>query len=102
MAMQTRLTADEIGDRGEAIYEDQLRAQLEPSNIGRSLSIDIDSGEYEMGDDRLENVRRLRHRLPDAVIYTLKIGYPAVAVIGGRLRPNSEMSEPSNDQLRRG
>jgi hypothetical protein len=98
MATQTELTADEIGDRGETIYEERLRAQLEPGNVGRFLSIDIDSGEYEMGDNRLENVHRLRGRLPNAVVYTLKIGYPAVAVIGDRLRPNSETARMKKPQ----
>ena len=84
------LTADEVVDRGEAIYEQTLRSQVETGNIGRYIAIDIATGQYEIGDEHLPTVKLLRARLPqDALVCTLRVGYPAVAVIGGRLRPNS-------------
>jgi hypothetical protein len=87
MATRTELTAEEIGRRGKAIYEERLREQVEPGNVGRYLSLDIDSGEYEIGDDRLETLDRLSTRLPNAEIYTVLIGYPAAGAIGTGLRP---------------
>jgi hypothetical protein len=86
-----RLSADEIVGRGEEIYEKTLRQRYEPGNIGKFISIDITSHDYEIGDDHMETVNRLRSRVPsEAMVCTLKIGYPAVAVIGGSLRPNAE------------
>ncbi len=88
METKTRLTADEIGARGEEIYDRTLRDKVEAGNIGKLLALDIHTGEYEIGTDHLETVHRLRDRLPQAEAYLIKIGYPATAVIGGRLLPN--------------
>lgn len=88
MDTKTRLTADEIGARGEEIYARTLRDKVEAGNIGKLLAIDVHTGEYEIGTEHLETVHRLRERQPDAEVYLIKVGYPATAVIGGRLLPN--------------
>jgi hypothetical protein len=87
-AQAPHLSADEVGDRGERIYETALREKVEPGNTGKFIAIDIHSGEYEIGPDHRETVNRLHERVSDAEVYTIKIGYPATAVTGGRLRPN--------------
>jgi hypothetical protein len=86
---QISLTPDEIGRRGEEIYEQTLRDLVEAGNVGKYIAIDIHTGEYEVGDDHLGTVNRLHARQPAAEVYTIKIGYPATAVIGGRLKPNT-------------
>lgn len=80
MAIQTRtppmLTAQEIGERARAIYENALRAQVEtPENTGRFLTIDIRSGAYGIGDDYLETLQAFRQSNPDSVTCTLRIGH---------------------------
>ena len=77
----------EIALKGEAIYEQTLRPLLETDeNLGKYLVIDTDSGDYEMDIDRVEAVLRLsRHHNP-AHSWHLKIGYTAVATIGGALQ----------------
>ena len=44
-------------------------------------------GQYEIGDDHLETVNRLLARQPDAVVYTMLIGYPAAAAMETLLKP---------------
>jgi len=53
-------------------------------NIGKLISIDIETGEYEIGDDRsLAAPRSLQARHPGAALYTLRIGYNVVDSFGG-------------------
>jgi hypothetical protein len=86
MSNQTSMSLEEIVRIGEEIYQTKLRAAVEPGNIGKLLSLDIFSGDYEINTDRLQNWDRLRERHPDAEIYTVRIGYNAVDTIGGRLQ----------------
>jgi hypothetical protein len=81
-----RLTGEEIERRGEQLYRDRLREQLETDpNVGKLLSIDVESGDYEIGDDLIATTRRLLMRHPGAAIWTRRIGYNAVYALGGTL-----------------
>lgn len=84
-----KLTPDEVVDRGEAIYRERLQAHLEPGNIGKFLVIDINTGDYEMGPEYLPLTDAMIEANPSAVLYILKIGYPAAVSMGGRLKPNA-------------
>jgi hypothetical protein len=76
-------TMEEIARRGEEIYQQQLRARVEPGNEGKILVLDVDTGDYEIDGDDLAADHRLRSRHPDSVFYGLRIGYPAADKIGG-------------------
>ncbi len=54
-------------------------------NIGKIISIDIETGEYEIDADPIVTGRRLQAKHPDAAIYGKRIGYNAVFAIGGTL-----------------
>ena len=77
-------TADEVGACGKSIYE-RIRNTVEPGNIGRFVSIDIESGDYSVADDHRSAVDDLRRKHTDAVIYTKRIGFAAVTSFGGRI-----------------
>ena len=81
-----KLTSDEIVRIGEEIYSADLRPVLEPDNLGRFVAIDVVSRDYRVGDEHIATVDALRAARPDAVVYTKKIGYAALAVMGGRMR----------------
>ena len=81
-------TTDEIVQRGEEIYQRDIRPLVAEGNVGRYLLVDTETGEYELGDDLLEAAHRAHAKREDAVLYALRIGYPAVDHIGGSwLRP---------------
>ena len=80
---QTRLTNDEIGRRGEELYDQHIRAQVEPQHTGEYLALDVGSGDYEIGPSYALLTQRLRARHPNAAVYILRIGYPVAARIGG-------------------
>jgi hypothetical protein len=78
-------SSDEVVRRGEEIYRRDLKDKLEPGNKGKMVVIDIESGDYEMDPEDLEASMRLKKRRPNAVIYGLRIGYPAAYKMGFRL-----------------
>lgn len=81
-----RFSSEEIAQRGEQLYEQSLRGKVEtPENIGKIISIDIETGDYEIDDDPLAAGRRLQAKHPDAAIYGKRIGYNAVFALGGTL-----------------
>ena len=81
------MTTEEIASRAEQLYQSRLIATVEAGNHGRYVAIDIDTCEYEVGDDRLTLSRRLRARRPRATVAILRIGFPAVGRMGARSRP---------------
>ncbi len=81
-----RFSSQEITRRGQELYEQQIRTQVEtPENIGRIISIDIETGDYEVGDDLITTGERLFARHPGAALYGARIGYNAVYALGGTL-----------------
>ena len=82
----SRFSGEEIATRGEDLYETQLRSKVElEENVGKIISIDIESGDYEIDADPLLGGRRLLANRPGAAIYGKRIGYDAVYAVGGAL-----------------
>lgn len=81
-----KLNDEEIIRRGKELYEKDIRPQVETvENIGKLISINVETGEYEIGDDLLVTSRRLQVKQADAAIWAERIGYDAVYAIGGTL-----------------
>jgi hypothetical protein len=78
-------TGKEVVSRGEAIYAQSIRQQVEPTLRGKFLVMDIESGDYEVDEEDLQASKRLLARRPQAVVYGLRIGYPVSFRIGGSL-----------------
>jgi hypothetical protein len=79
---QPRYSKEEHARRGSEVYERQVRPQVEAGNHGRIVAIDVDTGEYELDKDPLVACERLLARLPDAQIWCVRIGHPAVHHLG--------------------
>lgn len=81
-----KLSGEEITQRGKALYDRNLRAQVETEeNIGKIISINVETGEYEIGDDLISTSCRLQAKQADAPIWAGRIGFNAVYAIGGTL-----------------
>jgi hypothetical protein len=76
-------TTDEVGRRGRELYEQKLRAQVEPAHTGKFLVLDIVTGDYEIADDDLTASDLLLARHPHGVLYGLRIGSPTTYRLGG-------------------
>jgi hypothetical protein len=81
-----KLSGEEITQRGKELYEKSIRLQVETAqNIGKIISINVETGEYEIGDDLIITTRRLQAKQPDAPIWAGRIGFNAVYAVGGTL-----------------
>ena len=78
-------TRDEVARLGKAIYERDIRPQIEADHYGEVVAIDVDSGKWAIGEEVLEAVDCLRTQQPEAVNVLLeRIGYQALDNLGGR------------------
>lgn len=76
----------EITTRGKELYEQRIRTLVETQeNVGKIVSIDIETGDYEVGDDLISTGDRLFARHPGAALFGARIGYNAVYAVGGSL-----------------
>lgn len=76
------MTKEEVVDIGQKLYDQKIRDQVERGNAGRFIVIDIQTGEYQIDDSILSASDLARARNPDAVLYVVRIGSPAVYRIG--------------------
>ncbi len=75
---QPRYSKEEFAQRGDLIYENQVRPKVEAGNHGKIVAIDIETGAFEVADEILTATDRLFERLPDAQPWIVRIGYRAV------------------------
>ena len=66
---------EEIGRRGQALYDQRIRARVEPENNGKFLVLDVETGDYEIDERHMAATKRLRARRPTGILYGIRIGY---------------------------
>ena len=64
---QRRYPKEEFTERGNAIYEQEIRPQVEADNQGKYVAIDIETGAWEMDASEIAAGDRLRFRVPERV-----------------------------------
>ena len=84
-----RYTKEEFARRGNAIYESQVRSQVEQGNHGKIVAINIETGAFEVADTPMVAVDRLYEREPDAQPGVIRIGHRAVFRFGSRSQRKS-------------
>jgi hypothetical protein len=77
----SRYTPREIIERGQQRYERDIRAKVEVHQ-GKMLALDIDSGEYALGDDSIMALDRLKAKVPEAPAYLLRVGFRSAVRFG--------------------
>ncbi len=60
-----------ITERGRAIYESVVAPQLSDDDRGVLVAIDVNTGEWEIDDER-DATLKLREREPDADVFLLR------------------------------
>jgi hypothetical protein len=78
-----RYSSDEIARRGQALYDQDIRVQVEAAHRGKFLVLDIETGEYELDESELAALQRAKAKNPGAALYILRIGYSAAYRLGG-------------------
>ena len=78
-----RTDKHDVIERGQALYERTVRAQVEPAHNDHFVVLDVESGEYEVDADKLAALDRLIARLPGAVPYIVRAGHATAVNLGG-------------------
>jgi hypothetical protein len=81
---QPRYSKEEFAQRGDALYETAVRAQVEEGNHGKMVAIDIETGAFEVAEAPRIAVDRLYDRFPDAQPWVIRIGHRSVFRIGSQ------------------
>ncbi len=76
---------EDVVARGKEIYQKQIQDKVEPVHNGKFLSVDIETGDYEIGTDDLSPSMQILAKRPDAVIYSLRIGFQAAHRMGFKI-----------------
>ena len=80
----TQLSKEEIARRGQTLYEDRIRSQVEtPDNIGKMVIIDVETGDFGVDDTGLVSARRLQSQHENAPLFGIRIGYRVADALGG-------------------
>jgi hypothetical protein len=79
---QPRYSKEEFAQRGDALYESAVRAQVEAGNDGRIVAIDIETGAFEVADEVVTASEQLLERIPDAQTWFIRIGHKSVYHFG--------------------
>lgn len=85
-ATQPRYSKEEFAQRGDAIYEQEIRPHLTSGDVGKFVVIDIETGAFEIDADELAASDRLLARLPKAQPWLRRIGSRHARRIGPRPR----------------
>jgi hypothetical protein len=87
MAVQQPLySKEEFAQRGDALYESQVRSKVEEGNHGKIVAIDLETGDFEVDASEIAACDRLEARHPDAQIWIVRIGSRYVRRFGGRTK----------------
>ena len=79
-----RRPKEETTRLGDEIYRQDIKAQVEAGHDGEYVAIDVDSGNWAIAESELAASDLLLAQCPDAIdVWLLRVGYRAVASIGG-------------------
>jgi hypothetical protein len=68
---------------GEAVYEKQLKAALEPEHSGEFVAIEPSSGRYFLGDTATAALVAAHNEMPDSLFFLTRVGRTSAHKIGG-------------------
>ena len=72
-----------IGEKGRELFK-RISEELERDYRGKFAAIEVDSGEYFIGDTSVEADKKAREKYPGKVFYLGRIGFRAAVSFKGR------------------
>ena len=86
MPQQSQLLAEEVAQRGEAIYEHDVQPHLKVEDEGKFVVIDVNTGTYEIDTNDIVALNRLLARQPHALLWLRRVGSRPAYRFGPRQR----------------
>jgi hypothetical protein len=83
---QPRYSKEEFAQRGDALYETVVRAQIEEGDHGKIVAIDLETEAFEVDASEITACDRLEASHPNAQIWIVRIGSRHVRRFGGRTK----------------
>lgn len=83
--MVSNIDTRKIGGKGNEIFK-KISKELEEDYRGKFVAIEVDSGDYFIGDTSIEASKKAKEEYPDKVFFLGKIGYRAAFSFKGGLR----------------
>ena len=74
---------DDLVERGQSFYDEQLKKKLEQEHTGRYVAIEPESGRYFLDDTGTGALTAARQAMPDGLFYLMRVGYQTADTIGG-------------------
>lgn len=84
--MDATYTNAEIAQRGQALYEQQIRERVEADHKGEFLVVEVDTGDFEMDAAAVNALERAHIKHPNGALYLIRIGHRSAYSLGGNLR----------------
>jgi hypothetical protein len=72
--LQPRYSKEEFARRGQEIYDRDIQPQVAPSDKGKFVAIDIETGMYQIDTDDYTAVARLLAQNPNAQSWLVRVG----------------------------
>ena len=63
---------------GKRIYRQKYAKKLEPTERGKIIAIEIESGDSFIGDSTVEAILKAKGKYPNRIFYLMRVGYDAV------------------------
>ena len=79
---RTKNKKEDTTEKAKELYENVIKHELTDDQLGLYLAIDVDSGDYEIGEKSLEIIKALRSRRPKGRIFGMLHGSYSVGSIG--------------------
>lgn len=73
-----------LAAKAREIYHKQLKQTLEASAHGKFVAIEVESGDYFLGANPLDAIRKGKQKYPKKVFHVMKVGYKAAILLKGR------------------
>lgn len=80
--MAAEQASRDISVIGRAVYRERILPTLSPSDKGKVIFIDIETGGYEIDADECAAMERFMERFPNATGWSERVGYPYVDSFG--------------------
>ena len=80
---QSRTKPSTLAEDGEAFYNSQLRAELEPRHSGEFVAIEPFSGLYFLGETATAALVTARNAMPESQFFLTRVGKSSAHKIGG-------------------
>ena len=76
------VVGSDLIERGQSVYDQSLKQQLEPAHVGRFVAIEPVTGQYFLGDTGTATLVAARAAMPSTLFYLMRVGQPTAHTVG--------------------